>query len=147
MADHILAIDQGTTSTRAILFDQDLKIVRVAQQVAFGFQHKAGRLKLAANNGRINPMERFNTFARCHASRRNAVDHAYGATGLQGFKYACQEHLWRLANESELVTFKIDVMEDQAEHYEIEARRWIVDFLHAADIRPAIRVARDDRRP
>jgi glycerol kinase len=32
MADYILAIDQGTTSSRAILFDRDCKIVSVAQQ-------------------------------------------------------------------------------------------------------------------
>jgi len=32
MADHILAIDQGTTSTRAIVFDTNLNIVSVAQQ-------------------------------------------------------------------------------------------------------------------
>jgi len=31
-ADHILAIDQGTTSTRAILFDSDARPVRVAQR-------------------------------------------------------------------------------------------------------------------
>ncbi len=31
MADHILAIDQGTTSTRAMVFDRDAKIVAVAQ--------------------------------------------------------------------------------------------------------------------
>jgi glycerol kinase len=30
--DHILAIDQGTTSTRAILFDSDARAVRVAQR-------------------------------------------------------------------------------------------------------------------
>jgi glycerol kinase len=29
---HILAIDQGTTSTRAILFDADLRIAAVAQE-------------------------------------------------------------------------------------------------------------------
>ena len=32
MPDHILAIDQGTTSTRAILFDAALKPVASAQQ-------------------------------------------------------------------------------------------------------------------
>ncbi len=32
MAEHILAIDQGTTSTRAIIFDRRLKIAAVAQQ-------------------------------------------------------------------------------------------------------------------
>ncbi|HTR12209.1 MAG TPA: glycerol kinase GlpK [Roseiarcus sp.] len=32
MADHILAIDQGTTSTRAIVFDASLKIIGVSQQ-------------------------------------------------------------------------------------------------------------------
>lgn len=32
MSDFILAIDQGTTSTRAILFDGNLKIVSIAQQ-------------------------------------------------------------------------------------------------------------------
>jgi len=32
MASHILAIDQGTTSSRAILFDDQLEIVAVAQQ-------------------------------------------------------------------------------------------------------------------
>jgi len=32
MADHILAIDQGTTSTRAIVFDASLKISGVSQQ-------------------------------------------------------------------------------------------------------------------
>jgi glycerol kinase len=32
MTDYILAIDQGTTSTRAIIFDDKLKIVSVAQQ-------------------------------------------------------------------------------------------------------------------
>ena len=32
MADHILAIDQGTTSTRAIVFDASLKVVGVSQQ-------------------------------------------------------------------------------------------------------------------
>ncbi|HEV8408579.1 MAG TPA: glycerol kinase GlpK [Sphingomicrobium sp.] len=31
-ADHILAIDQGTTSTRAILFDADAKAIRIAQR-------------------------------------------------------------------------------------------------------------------
>ena len=29
---HILAIDQGTTSSRAILFDAGLKVVATAQQ-------------------------------------------------------------------------------------------------------------------
>src|SRR6056297_717305 len=29
---HILAIDQGTTSSRAILFDQDMKLVATAQE-------------------------------------------------------------------------------------------------------------------
>ena len=32
MADHILAIDQGTTSSRAMVFDKDCKIVSVAQE-------------------------------------------------------------------------------------------------------------------
>ena len=32
MADYILAIDQGTTSTRAILFDRDMKVAAVSQQ-------------------------------------------------------------------------------------------------------------------
>lgn len=32
MADYVLAMDQGTTSSRAILFDKDCKIVNVAQQ-------------------------------------------------------------------------------------------------------------------
>jgi glycerol kinase len=32
MANHILAIDQGTTSTRAIVFDASLKVVGVSQQ-------------------------------------------------------------------------------------------------------------------
>lgn len=32
MTNHVLAIDQGTTSSRAILFDDDLKVVAVAQQ-------------------------------------------------------------------------------------------------------------------
>ncbi len=32
MNDYILAIDQGTTSTRAIVFDTDLKVVSVAQE-------------------------------------------------------------------------------------------------------------------
>ena len=32
MAKHILAIDQGTTSSRAIVFDADLKIVASAQE-------------------------------------------------------------------------------------------------------------------
>jgi glycerol kinase len=31
-ADHVLAIDQGTTSTRAILFDRDARAVAVAQR-------------------------------------------------------------------------------------------------------------------
>jgi glycerol kinase len=31
-ADHILAIDQGTTSTRAILFDADARAIRIAQR-------------------------------------------------------------------------------------------------------------------
>ena len=32
MAKYVLAIDQGTTSSRAILFDQDLSIAAVAQE-------------------------------------------------------------------------------------------------------------------
>ena len=32
MSDYILAIDQGTTSTRAVIFDQNLNIVSLAQQ-------------------------------------------------------------------------------------------------------------------
>ncbi|MCH2184139.1 MAG: glycerol kinase, partial [Mariniblastus sp.] len=32
MAKHILALDQGTTSSRAILFDHDGRIVSVAQE-------------------------------------------------------------------------------------------------------------------
>jgi len=32
MAGHILAIDQGTTSTRAIVFDGSLRIVAASQQ-------------------------------------------------------------------------------------------------------------------
>jgi glycerol kinase len=32
MTDHVIAIDQGTTSTRAIVFDRDLGIVATAQQ-------------------------------------------------------------------------------------------------------------------
>ena len=31
-ADHLLAIDQGTTSTRAILFDRDARLVASAQR-------------------------------------------------------------------------------------------------------------------
>jgi glycerol kinase len=32
LADHVLAIDQGTTSTRAILFDRDARVVGLAQR-------------------------------------------------------------------------------------------------------------------
>lgn len=32
MSDYILAIDQGTTSTRAVIFDQDLTIISIVQQ-------------------------------------------------------------------------------------------------------------------
>ena len=32
MADYVLAIDQGTTSSRAILFDRAMKIAAVAQE-------------------------------------------------------------------------------------------------------------------
>jgi glycerol kinase len=32
MADYVLALDQGTTSSRAILFDRAGRAVRVAQQ-------------------------------------------------------------------------------------------------------------------
>ncbi len=32
MTDYVLAIDQGTTSSRAILFDSALKIAAVGQQ-------------------------------------------------------------------------------------------------------------------
>ena len=32
VTSHILAIDQGTTSSRAIVFDSDLKVAAVAQQ-------------------------------------------------------------------------------------------------------------------
>ena len=32
MANHVLAIDQGTTSTRAIVFDRRLQVVGIAQQ-------------------------------------------------------------------------------------------------------------------
>ena len=31
-ADHVLAIDQGTTSTRAILFDREARVIAVAQK-------------------------------------------------------------------------------------------------------------------
>jgi glycerol kinase len=31
-ADHVLAIDQGTTSTRAILFDSEANAVAIAQR-------------------------------------------------------------------------------------------------------------------
>ncbi len=42
MADHILAIDQGTTSTRAIVFDRALKAVGMAQQEFRQFYPKPG---------------------------------------------------------------------------------------------------------
>ena len=32
MAEYVLAIDQGTTSSRAIVFDEDCKIAGVAQE-------------------------------------------------------------------------------------------------------------------
>ena len=32
MAEYVLAIDQGTTSSRAIVFDKDCKIAGVAQE-------------------------------------------------------------------------------------------------------------------
>ncbi|MEP4859145.1 MAG: FGGY family carbohydrate kinase, partial [Alphaproteobacteria bacterium] len=32
MSRHILAIDQGTTSSRAIVFDADMKIVAIGQE-------------------------------------------------------------------------------------------------------------------
>jgi len=37
MEKYILAIDQGTTSTRAIIFDKDQKVVRVAQKEITNF--------------------------------------------------------------------------------------------------------------
>ncbi len=32
MGDYILSIDQGTTSTRAVVFDQELNIISMAQE-------------------------------------------------------------------------------------------------------------------
>ena len=42
MADHVLAIDQGTTSTRAIVFDASGSVISVAQREHEQIMARAG---------------------------------------------------------------------------------------------------------
>lgn len=49
MEKYILAIDQGTTSTRAIIFDKDQKVVRVAQKEITNFFPQPGWVEQDAN--------------------------------------------------------------------------------------------------
>ena len=44
MAEHVLAIDQGTTSTRAIVFDGEGRIVSSAQREHEQILPRAGRV-------------------------------------------------------------------------------------------------------
>ncbi|GAA1862737.1 glycerol kinase GlpK [Microbacterium koreense] len=45
MAEHVLAVDQGTTSTRAIVFDSDARIVSTAQREHEQILPRAGRVE------------------------------------------------------------------------------------------------------
>ncbi len=45
MAEHVLAIDQGTTSTRAIVFDATGSVVSVAQREHEQIMQRAGRVE------------------------------------------------------------------------------------------------------
>ena len=49
MEKYVLAIDQGTTSTRAIIFDADQKVVKVAQKEITNFFPKPGWVEQDAN--------------------------------------------------------------------------------------------------
>ncbi len=49
MEKYILAIDQGTTSTRAIIFDKDQKVVKVAQKEITNFFPQPGWVEQDAN--------------------------------------------------------------------------------------------------
>ena len=49
MEKYVLAIDQGTTSTRAIIFDKDQKVVRVAQKEITNFFPNPGWVEQDAN--------------------------------------------------------------------------------------------------
>ena len=49
MEKYVLAIDQGTTSTRAIIFDADQKVVKVAQKEMTNFFPKPGWVEQDAN--------------------------------------------------------------------------------------------------
>ncbi|MBQ6479081.1 MAG: glycerol kinase GlpK [Erysipelotrichaceae bacterium] len=49
MEKYILAIDQGTTSTRAIIFDKDQKVIRVAQKEITNFFPQPGWVEQDAN--------------------------------------------------------------------------------------------------
>ena len=49
MDKYVLAIDQGTTSTRAILFDQQQKVVKVAQKEIQNFFPNPGWVEQDAN--------------------------------------------------------------------------------------------------
>ncbi len=49
MKKYIMAIDQGTTSTRAILFDQDQKPVKTAQKEIRNFFPQPGWVEQDAN--------------------------------------------------------------------------------------------------
>ena len=49
MEKYVLAIDQGTTSTRAIVFDSDQKVVKVAQKEITNFFPKPGWVEQDAN--------------------------------------------------------------------------------------------------
>ena len=66
-ADHILAIDQGTTSTRAILFDSSARAVAVAQrEFAQHYPQPAGWSTIPKTSG--------TTCSRSPARRSRAVD-------------------------------------------------------------------------
>ncbi|MBQ1341780.1 MAG: glycerol kinase, partial [Erysipelotrichaceae bacterium] len=50
MSSYILSIDQGTTSSRAIVFDDQLRIVAISQQQIENFFPKPGWVEMDAND-------------------------------------------------------------------------------------------------
>jgi len=50
MSSYVLSIDQGTTSSRAIIFDEDLQIVTIAQEAIDNFFPRPGWVEMDAND-------------------------------------------------------------------------------------------------
>jgi len=75
MTGHILAIDQGTTSTRAIMFDPDMQVVKVAQREFPQIFPDSGWVE-------HDPEDIWNTTLETCREALSAIDHAPAAIGI-----------------------------------------------------------------